>query len=138
MGTLGSCAGQAFARQAPAPRNRHFPLMLSGSRGLLLLLFVILTTFTSGCSSIYDAWFVNPCAHPVTVETHPTLESDEVIATETVPPLRSVEVKEAFTDAAGFEWAVTVDGGEPLPVDWERFKRERGTVVIPASSCRSD
>lgn len=98
---------------------------------------LVLMVSASGCTKAYDAWFANPCEHPVSVATFGQPEpSGDPIAEVDVPARSSVEVKTAFFNAAGYEWAIVVNDGEPVLVDWEQFKRERGTVVIPASECR--
>ena len=95
----------------------------------------------SGCTRSYDVLLANPCGQEVLVLTHslpPDDVTDDFTASVSVSPMDVVEVRDAFTSAAGFSWAITVevDGdATTTPVNGRELRGNKGTVVLPAASC---
>lgn len=96
----------------------------------------------SACSKSYDAWFVNPCGHPLTIKTFyvergtdPPRKSADLIAQAVLPPGAVTKVKDAFQDANGFLWFIETEGGTTI----ERSKEQmpEWIVALPATACRT-
>jgi hypothetical protein len=110
------------------------------SRVLAAIALTVTVLLTSGCSRSYDAWFANPCAERLTVETfyaergsNPTVASDERIAKATLRAEGVTKVEDAFQDASGFTWFLKVND---LPA--QRLSKEdmpKWFVSLPASVC---
>jgi hypothetical protein len=95
---------------------------------------------TSGCSESYDAWFANPCAERLTVQTfyakrgtNGPVSSDERIAEATLSPEAVTKVEDAFQDAAGFTWFLKVNELPALRLTREDMPK--WFVSLPASVC---
>jgi hypothetical protein len=102
--------------------------------GLVLLLAPLAT---AGCSKTVDAYFANGCSHAISIATYDVRRVEPPAnARATVRARSVVKVEDAFSDAAGHDWLVIVDGRHELPVDGEKWAHN--TVVIPTEMCRNE
>lgn len=99
---------------------------------LVALLFI-------GCTKSYDAWLVNPCDRELKVETFDVrvdrASREEPLTRVALPAVSVTKVEDAFTDAAGRNWTIVVNGTKALAVDGDSWRNK--TVVIPAVYCSS-
>ncbi|HZX55247.1 MAG TPA: hypothetical protein VFE86_11230 [Ilumatobacteraceae bacterium] len=105
-----------------------------------MLCLAILLLVLSSCSSSYDGWFANPCAAPLVVRTFyaehvngVVQSSDDVIAEATLAPEAVTKVPNAFQDAAGFTWFLTIGHSEPIKLT--KADMPHWVVALPASAC---
>lgn len=93
---------------------------------------------TSGCSLIYDATVLNPCAVPLRVETHNVrtddLPTEPAYRSVTLPSGSKTKIEQAYDWGDHDEWSVRVIGVPGLlpeaPGEWDG-----DTLLLPRSVC---
>lgn len=95
----------------------------------------------TACSYSYDAWFANPCGTSLEVRTYYAEQgadgalhrSDELIASATLAANAVTNVEDAFQDAGGFTWFITI--GDAAPMGVTKADMPHWVVSVPASAC---
>ena len=104
----------------------------------------LLALLTPACSKAYDAYFANPCPHPVEIVTYlvpPSDVPDERSSRRVIPPNQLVKSVGAFA-GSNPDWTVEIiSTGELIGVSASDFEDdddvESKTIVIPASACKT-